>query len=255
MFCMKIFRAFLLSLFPLFICLLAVSACQPRYTGKPNPNLSAEDPSDLLEAEEGSWLLVEEDRQATPIQQNLLARGEVEPDKISKKNKHTKSVKDSHAKDENHFRVLKLERQLPGEIATGLYDIEDDAPSSPQMEMFPIQDSISDAVRVLGVRTGEHPGKTRIVLDVAEKTSYSVDVRAAGQMVVIDLPNASWDAGNSEAFAKSGVLESYIVDAKGKMGASMILKTRKPVRVLNKMLLDPVSSGGNYRIVVDISTL
>ena len=248
-------RSFSFSLLSYGIVLGVLGGCQTMQAqeGRPHSSLSANKTEDLLEAEEGSWLLVEDDREASPIEKNLKARGEVDPNQISKVNKHSQNVKDSHAKEESHFRVLKLERQMPGEQQTGLYaDVGSEDQSRELMGDIKRAPISGEAPSVVDLRTGVHPDKIRIVLDVTKQTQYAVDLRADDQMVVIDLPHAAWNTQSNKSYG-GGILESYLVDAKGRTGASVILKTRKPVKILKDMALPPGGLNQSYRIVLDIA--
>ncbi len=223
-------------------------------TPKSQENLSAENPQDLLDADEGTWMLVEDDREASPLQKNLAARREVDPNQISKKNKHTQNVKDSHAKDESYFRVLKLERQLPGEVQTGLYD-QGEAKAKAAAPKRTIDAPSSLAPQVVDVRSGRHPGKTRIVLDVTKKTQYAVRMTDNNRTLVVDLPHAVWSLKETHSFAGEPLLKSYSVDSQGTAGVQLKIAMNKGARVVNKMALPGSDTNPNQRIVLDVAGL
>ena len=103
---------------------------------------------------------------------------------------------------------------------------------------------------IYDVRSGEHPGKTRMVLDVNTKTSYNVDIDNNENIMVIDLPNTNWTAATSKAFPKSSVISSYNVE-KSDAGNLMIIQLKKNARIGYEATL-PSNSGSGKRIVLDI---
>ena len=112
----------------------------------------------------------------------------------------------------------------------------------------PVQGGVAS---VFDVRTGEHPGKTRIVLDTNTNTNYSVDIDNNESIMIVDLPNTSWDAPRSKSFPKSSVVSSYNVEQSGN-GHLMVVQLKKNARLsYNKSL--PSNKGIGRRIVLDIS--
>jgi hypothetical protein len=61
---------------------------------------------------------------------------------------------------------------------------------------------------VYDLRIGEHPGRTRLVMDVNSKTGFSVDIDNNENIAVIDLPESGWTASTSQALAKSNFISS-----------------------------------------------
>ncbi len=242
------------------LCLILTSmavlpAC--KHTKSPE-SLSAKNSQDLLSAEEGAWQLVEDDGPMNPVQRNLAARREVNPDEISKKNRHTQNVADSHAKDDSHFRVLKLERQMPGEVKTGLYGNSYVPPKNSGVPVASTQavkamPTSYEAPSVVDFRTGQHPGKERIVLDVTKKTKFDVRLTDNNTTLVIELPDASWGLEGVHSFGGAGLLKSYTADAQGKTGVVLKIALSKPVRIVSKMALPGNDTNKNNRIVLDIS--
>lgn len=211
-----------------------------------------------MSAEEGAWQLVEDDGPMNPVLRNLAARREVNPDEISKKNRHTQNVADSHAKDDSHFRVLKLERQMPGEVQTGLYGNSyappkgSDVPVASAQAMKPLPSS-HEAPSIVNFRTGQHPGKERIVLDVTKKTKYDVRLADNNTTLVVELPDASWALDGAHNFGGASLLKSYAADAQGKTGVVLKIALRKPVKLVSKMALPGNDTNPNQRIVLDVA--
>jgi len=112
----------------------------------------------------------------------------------------------------------------------------------------PVQDGVAS---IFDVRTGEHPGKTRIVLDINANTNYSVDIDNNESIMIVDLPNTSWNAPRNKSFPKSSVISSYNVEQSGN-GHLMVIQLKKNARLsYNKSL--PSTKGIGRRIVLDVS--
>ena len=104
---------------------------------------------------------------------------------------------------------------------------------------------------VYDLRIGEHPGRTRLVMDTNGKTGFSVDVDNSENIAVIDLPQAGWTASTSRALAKSNFISSYSVQPSGN-GHILILQLKRNAQVTYKDDLAG-TSGNSRRLVVDLS--
>ncbi|MCI5060888.1 MAG: hypothetical protein MRY79_07440 [Alphaproteobacteria bacterium] len=102
---------------------------------------------------------------------------------------------------------------------------------------------------IYDVRIGEHPGKTRIVLDTNAKTNFTTDIDNGENILIIELPQTSWSASTSKSLAKSNFIQSYNVETSGE-DSLLIVQLKHNARVGYKDDL-PGSNGGR-RIVVDI---
>lgn len=103
---------------------------------------------------------------------------------------------------------------------------------------------------VYDVRIGEHPGKTRIVMDVNAKTDFNVDIDNNEKIMIIELPNADWDTATSKTIAKSPYISSYKVEPSGN-GHMLIMQLKQGAAVAYKS--DLGGSGGSRRLVVDVT--
>ena len=104
---------------------------------------------------------------------------------------------------------------------------------------------------VYDLRVGEHPNKTRIVMDSNAKTGFSIDVDNGERIAVIDLPNAGWSATKAKSFARSKFISSYNVESSGN-GHILILKLKRNVRVSYKDDLKGTTSASR-RMVIDLA--
>jgi hypothetical protein len=103
---------------------------------------------------------------------------------------------------------------------------------------------------VMKLRFGGEKGTTRLVFDVAGSTPYRFDLDNGENILIIELPNASWGAARSWTAAKPDLVKSYSVqDMNG--GSRVILQLTRPANVVKDMLL----KAGSYkydRIVLDL---
>lgn len=104
---------------------------------------------------------------------------------------------------------------------------------------------------VYDLRVGEHSDKTRIVMDVNSKTDFSVDIDNNERIMIVDLPNAGWDARTSQTFAKSLFISSYKVE-KSDNGHIVIFQLKKNAKIGYKADLKGFE-GTSRRLVLDIT--
>ena len=104
---------------------------------------------------------------------------------------------------------------------------------------------------VYGIRVGEHPGKTRIVLDVNAKTSFKPDVDNSEKIMIVELPDASWGTTTAKSFGRSPFITSYKVEKSGN-GSLLIFQLKKGAKISYKDAL-PSHSGSGRRLVIDLS--
>lgn len=111
--------------------------------------------------------------------------------------------------------------------------------------------TFSGKPEIYDVRIGEHPGKTRIVLDSNAKASgsFSVDIDNDEQIMVVDLPNTKWSAATSKSI-HSKIVSSYRVEESDN-GSLLVFDLRRNANVLSQ---DEIAGarGAGRRIVIDL---
>lgn len=110
---------------------------------------------------------------------------------------------------------------------------------------------ISGKNTVKKLRIGEHPGKTRMVLDVNGPAQYSYDLDNNENLLVIELPDSGWAGKQSWSSSKAPLMSSYTVQPSGN-GSRVIIQLKKPVRVIYEDVLKP-NGTPDYRIVLDLA--
>lgn len=104
---------------------------------------------------------------------------------------------------------------------------------------------------VYDVRVGEHPGKSRIVLDVNTKTGFNVDIDNNEKIMIVELPDADWSTSMSRSFGRSPIISSYAVEPSGN-GHMLIFQLKKAANITYKADIGALSGSGR-RIVIDLN--
>ena len=123
-------------------------------------------------------------------------------------------------------------------------------PPAPQAAAKPAPSAAGGNAQVYDVRVGEHPGKTRLVLDMSAKASFSADVDNAEKILVVDLPEAGWTAAQSKSFSSSPILASYRVEPSSTGGHLMIVTLKTTANIVYKSGME---DGGHFKIVIDLA--
>lgn len=105
---------------------------------------------------------------------------------------------------------------------------------------------------VIGLRIGEHPGKTRIVLDLSAPAQFTPDLDNEEKLLMIALPGTAWAAENSRTI-KNPLIRSWSVQKSGE-GSTLAIDLGKPAKIIMSTSLPPSEDAGN-RIVIDIAPL
>jgi hypothetical protein len=104
--------------------------------------------------------------------------------------------------------------------------------------------------RLADIRTGEHPGKTRLVLDVGSETPFRYDLDNNERLLVIELGNAPLSKAMTSSLRKSQFVSAYKAEAT-EQGSRVIVQLKKPARILHAETLKP-TGGRGARIMFDI---
>ena len=101
------------------------------------------------------------------------------------------------------------------------------------------------------VRIGEHPDKTRFVMELSEAPRYRVFTLADPFRVVIDLPELRWAPGRGEGDQKGGLIAAMRFGLFAPGTSRVVLDLSAPARVGRVFVLPPT---GNYpyRLVIDV---
>jgi N-acetylmuramoyl-L-alanine amidase len=106
---------------------------------------------------------------------------------------------------------------------------------------------------VSAVRLGQHPDKTRFVMEIDEAPAYRIFTLPDPYRVVIDLPQVDWQVPE-ETLGKTntGVVEALRFGLFAPGTSRVVLDAKSPVKVANAFVLPP---RGDYphRLVIDLT--
>ena len=103
---------------------------------------------------------------------------------------------------------------------------------------------------IYGIRIGEHPGKTRIVMDSNTKTSFSTDIDNNEKIMIIELSRADWTAKTAQSFSKSPFISSFKVEPSGD-GQLVIFQLKRNASIGYKADISALNKSGR-RFVIDL---
>ncbi len=101
------------------------------------------------------------------------------------------------------------------------------------------------------IRVGEHPDKTRLVLELSEAPNYRVFLLPNPYRVVIDLPELNWSVPENRIPKGRGVIEALRFGLFSPGTSRVVLDLKQPVLVKSAFVLPP-KEGKPYRLVVDV---
>jgi hypothetical protein len=107
------------------------------------------------------------------------------------------------------------------------------------------------ALAVSSLRVGDHPGKTRIVLDLTGPGKFSADLDGAENILLIELPGAQWLAAAQKSFGAHPLLQSYSVQSSGD-STRLVVALKKAAKLGTQESLSPNATYNNHRIVIDL---
>ena len=104
---------------------------------------------------------------------------------------------------------------------------------------------------VTSVRFGQHPGKTRVVLDVSADSPFSINVDNSEKLLIVELPSTGWGTTASRMI-NNPMLGSYKAQPSANGGTILAFELKKPVRVTSQSALRPNATRG-HRIFFDVA--
>ncbi|HEY1612510.1 MAG TPA: N-acetylmuramoyl-L-alanine amidase [Rhizomicrobium sp.] len=113
------------------------------------------------------------------------------------------------------------------------------------------QTSAPSAPVVMNVRVGEHPDKTRFVVELSDPAKARVFTLSAPDRVVIDLPQVLWRVSGADHPSGKGSVKSYRYGLFRPGNSRFVIDLNQPVSPAEPMLLPP-ANGHGYRLVVDL---
>lgn len=107
------------------------------------------------------------------------------------------------------------------------------------------------AASASAIRIGEHPDKTRIVIDLDADVSYRIYRLADPYRIVVDLPEIDWKLTKKNRLLKHGIIRGLRY-GRFRPGASRIVfDLGGPARIAKTFMIPPRNNNG-FRLVIDL---
>jgi N-acetylmuramoyl-L-alanine amidase len=104
---------------------------------------------------------------------------------------------------------------------------------------------------IIDARIGEHPEKTRFVVEMSDPVKVRTFTLANPDRVVIDIPEALWRVPSADRPGARGAIAAYRYGPFRPGDSRFVIDLRHPVTVGEPLILPP-RDGHGYRIVVDL---
>src|SRR6185312_1585609 len=104
---------------------------------------------------------------------------------------------------------------------------------------------------VIGARIGEHPDRTRFVVELSDPISVRVFTLANPNRVVIDMPSVLWRLQGPPQPSGNGAVRSYRYGLFRPGNSRFVIDLNSPVTVAAPVVLPP-EGGKGYRMVIDL---
>ncbi|MBS0275384.1 MAG: N-acetylmuramoyl-L-alanine amidase [Proteobacteria bacterium] len=103
----------------------------------------------------------------------------------------------------------------------------------------------------MSVRIGEHPDRTRFVIELSDPVKLRVFTLANPNRVVIDMPEVLWRLNGPQKPTSNGAIKSYRYGLFRPGNARFVIDLNMAVTAAEPLILPP-SDGFGYRIVIDL---
>lgn len=109
------------------------------------------------------------------------------------------------------------------------------------------------ATQAGATRLGEHPGLTRLVLDVSELTRFYTHEADGGLRILVGIPSVDWET-NRHRLKPFGLIARFDFMRRGLKRGLLVIHAKEPARVEHQFTLgpDPAEHRGN-RLVLDLA--
>ena len=110
-----------------------------------------------------------------------------------------------------------------------------------------------DRTVAMNFRTGKHSDKLRIAFDTNKNTSFTIELDNEEHLIIIELPQASWDGEREKSFPDSALLETLSIEpTNGGKGSMVIISLKKDTKILQRKHLSPDKTSNYHRVYFDL---
>ena len=149
--------------------------------------------------------------------------------------------------------ALKRNSRERNPYTKAIYNQDDEFEAKPIV--YNHDDSSGVKPSILGLRTGVHPDKTRVVIDITKPTGYKAVIDPLRKVLRVQLENVHWhipDKGKPEGGAR--LLGSYVARENGESSYLLEVRLTRKAELVYTEILEPNFSS-KYRIVIDLKPL
>ncbi|MFK7839837.1 MAG: hypothetical protein AB8B83_05845 [Bdellovibrionales bacterium] len=218
------------------------------------------------------------DDDISPLEQHMLARKDVDPKKVNRKNKFSKTVEDYEREEEMRRNEILSDTQDVRTLRIESDPLDKDESAKSYVERILAkykshQNSIDDSERlktgdsakaekviisensgldifVTDVRIGQHPGKTRIVIDLSDVARFQTSLKEDNKILSVKLPSVSWAVNDAVNVNGGGLVRAYKAED-NTHGSSVEFVLGASSRIAYQKAFKPAEGRGN-RIVLDL---
>jgi N-acetylmuramoyl-L-alanine amidase len=110
--------------------------------------------------------------------------------------------------------------------------------------------------RILGVRFGGDPSRTRMVIETDSLLSTRIAAATSPTRITLDLPRVEKPQADADPLDGGGVglIEAWRIED-GPRGSRLVLDLAGGGQVIHRFVLPPSAAGGSFRYVIDIAPL
>lgn len=119
----------------------------------------------------------------------------------------------------------------------------------------PVAASSGAGAAVSKLRFGEHPGRTRLVLDLSGPSPYKTELDNTEKLLLVQIPKAGWSAQAQQKLGGHPLIAGYTAQPSADGGTTLAIELVKPVKVLSEDSLPPNGTYQNHRIFIDLAAL
>lgn len=176
-----------------------------------------------------------------------------------------KTIEDIEAKNAMEPASGMVEMKVPATKATGAPMRMAGAAAYQPVSAQPAPESVvpvqsetaasAGANMVSNIRLGEHPGKTRLVLDLSGSSPYKVELDNTEKLLLVQIPGAGWSAQQQKSLSSHPLIASYTAQPAGSGGTTLAIELKKPIKITSESALPPNATYQNHRIFMDLVAL
>lgn len=123
-----------------------------------------------------------------------------------------------------------------------------------EKKVFNKNDIEQERVSAVKLRAGDHPQKTRFVVEVESQIPYKVAIDPIRNVLQLKLENVEWQAPLRGKLGETKLLGGYVARLRGNNEVLLEVRLKSKARIIDSMILEP-NRRSKHRIVVDLQKI